>query len=49
MTYESRMLYGAEIWGVGNSGRGAGEFCMRRLMRIHRNMMNGAAESELRQ
>jgi len=48
MIYESRMLCGAEIWGMGNSGRGAGEVCTRRLMRIRRNAMNGAAESELR-
>jgi hypothetical protein len=34
--------------GLGNSGRGAGEVCTRRLMRIHRNVMNGAAKSELR-
>lgn len=34
--------------GVGNSGRGAGEVCTRRLMRIHRNKMNGAADNELR-
>jgi hypothetical protein len=33
---------------VGNSGSGAGEVCVRRLIRIHRNMMNGAAKSELR-
>jgi hypothetical protein len=48
MIYESRMLCGAEVWGMGDRGRGAGEVCTRRLMRIHRNTMNGAAESELR-
>lgn len=34
--------------GVGNIGRVAGEVCLRRLIRIHRNTMCGAAESELR-
>jgi len=33
---------------VGNSGRVAEEVCIGRLIRIHRNTMCGAAESELR-
>lgn len=34
--------------GVGNSGRVAGEVCIRKLIGILRNTMCGAAESELR-